>query len=123
MIILFDERFLSSRKLNNQRMNPLATRQDSEFITHCFLQNFYLKMFIPFLFFIFSVNACSKKQEIHAYKCAYGNCIENPNKQPNGNKLCKTNYPSIDLALENCDIHRCEKIAQYKFQGKGNVEY
>ena len=79
-------------------------------------------MLISLLFFAFSVKACykrDKKPKFEKYKCSHGSCVDGAKKQLHGNKLCMTNYPSIELALEACDTHDCEKIAIYEFKGKG----
>ena len=83
-------------------------------------------MLISFLFIALSVRACfkgDKKPKTQEYKCSHGSCVDGAKKQPNGNKLCMTNYRSIELALEACDTHNCEKIAKYEFQGKGLCVY
>ena len=59
------------------------------------------------------------QSQIDGYACAYGRCIENPVNQPNGNKLCMVNYPSFEIATENCEIHKCDKIAKYAVNGTG----
>ena len=87
-------------------------------------------MLISLIFVILSVNACfkgdkkpPKKPKIQEYKCAYGNCIDHTTNQPNGNKLCMSNYASKELALENCEKYRCEKIAKYQLNGKGLIKH
>ena len=58
--------------------------------------------------------------EIDGYACSYGNCIaQNATHQPNGNKLCMANFPSIEIAQKNCQIHNCDKIAKYDVNGTG----
>ena len=74
---------------------------------------------LKFLLFPILVSACWKKYEINEYKCSYGNCIEDPNNQRNGNMLCIVNDPSFELALKDCKSYQCEHIAKYEFNGKG----
>lgn len=57
------------------------------------------------------------------YECSYGRCIQDSENQPNGNKLCMMNFQSIEIALENCEIHKCDKIAKYNYNGTGIFKY
>ena len=59
------------------------------------------------------------KSSTEGFACTYGRCIENSENQPNGNKLCLMNFPSIEIATENCEIHQCDKIASYIVNGTG----
>merc|ERR1712064_16700 len=81
-----------------------------------------LKMIISLSFLFFSATACGKKQDIQAYKCALGDCIQSSHDQPNGNKLCMVNFRSFELALQNCEIYKCDKIARYDFHGTDRFE-
>ena len=58
---------------------------------------------------------------LNEYDCAYGGCIYDETNQPNGNKLCSINYPSIEIASSVCETVKCDKIAQYNFKGKGSL--
>ena len=67
-----------------------------------------------------SVSETRSDLQNNDYACSYGNCIpHNATHQPNGNRLCMANFPSIEIAQKNCQIHNCDKIAKYDFNGTG----
>ena len=50
-------------------------------------------------------------------------CLEDSSSQLNGNKICSTNYDSLQDAESDCFKYKCDVIIEYEFDDSGKIVF